>query len=119
MKLSAATREFEQEETAETFRPMTGLVSGPGTIDNDGMKAIPGRVRNGVVVLNGGVRLPEGAAVTVVPRKSPIIRVATRQRRVEFPLVRSKHSGTLHLTNQRIAEILEEEDVASLRESLG
>ena len=82
------------------------------------MKAIPGRVRNGVVVLKKGARLPEGAAVTVVPRQSPVIRVTKRQRRVVFPLVRSKHPGWLHLTNERIAEILQEEDIASFQESL-
>ena len=82
------------------------------------MKTIPGRVKNGVVVLENGTRLPEGAAVTVVPGKAPVIRVATRQRRVVFPLVRSKHPGTLDLTNERIAQILEQEDLASFQESL-
>jgi len=78
------------------------------------MKRIPGRVRNGVVVLKKGTRLAEGAAVTVVPRKSPVIRVATQQWGVVFPLVRSKHPATLRLTNKRVAEILEEKDVARL-----
>jgi len=59
--------------------PLIGLDSAGGRIDNDGMKTIPGRVRNGVVVLQGGTRLPEGAAVTVVPRQSPVIRVAKRR----------------------------------------
>jgi hypothetical protein len=81
------------------------------------MKTIPGRVRNGVVVLEKGTRLPEGAAVTVVPRKSSVTRVASPPRRVVFPLVRSKHPGTLRLNNQRLAEILEQEDIATLRES--
>lgn len=80
-------------------------------------KTISGRVKNGVVVLEKGARLPEGAAVTVVPGKAPVIRVAKRQRPVVFPLVRSKHPGTLHLTNERIAEILEQEDIARFRES--
>jgi hypothetical protein len=82
------------------------------------MKTILGRVRNGVVVLEPGARLPEGTEVTVVPRRSPVIRVATRQRRVVLPLVPSKHPGTLHLTNDDIARILQEEDVASYRQSL-
>jgi len=90
-----------------------GLDSAFGTIDNGGMKTIPGRVRNGVVVLKSGTRLPEGAAVTVMPGKVPIIRVATRQRRVVFPLVPSKKPGSLRLTGERIAEILLEQDVSS------
>jgi hypothetical protein len=93
------------------------LDSAMGRIDNGRMKNISGRVKNGVVVLDNGLRLPEGAAVTVVPRKSPSRVASTRPRRVVFPLVRSKHPGTLHLTNQRIAEILEQEDIATLRES--
>jgi hypothetical protein len=90
-----------------------GLDSGLQTIDNGGMKTIPGRVRNGVVVLKSGTRLPEGTAVTVVPRKSPIIRVATRQRRVVFPLIPSKKPGSIRLTGERIAQILLEQDVSS------
>ncbi len=70
---------------------------------------IPGRVQNGVVVLEGGPVLPEGAPVTVswdhAPRPTP--------QRVEFPLVHSEHPGTLNLTNERIAEILDEEDVST------
>jgi hypothetical protein len=77
------------------------------------MKTIPGRVKNGVVVLQGGTRLPEGAAVTVVPGKSPVIRVAKRQRRVVFPLVPSKKPGSIRLTGEQIAEILLEQDVSS------
>jgi len=34
---------------------------------------------------------------------------------VQFPLVHSKHPGTLHLTGQRIAEILDEEDASPRR----
>jgi hypothetical protein len=70
---------------------------------------LTGRIRNGVVVLDAPPPLPEGAAVTVSlpdppPRAGP---------RVQIPLVRTGEPGTLHLTNTRIAEIFEEEDVAS------
>jgi hypothetical protein len=82
-------------------------------MDNDGMKSIPGRVRKGVVVLEKGATLPEGAAVTVVPSKTPVIRVAPRQRRVAFPLVPSSKPGSIRLTGERIAEILLEQDVSS------
>ena len=74
---------------------------------------IPGRVHNGVVVLDGSVSLPEGAAVNVSYRTSPLIRVAKNQKRVEFPLVPSSKPGSVHLTNEMIAEILDEEDASS------
>ncbi len=76
---------------------------------------IPGKVVNGVVVLQGGQRLPEGALVTVSYEK-PLIRASTRKpKRVRFPLVRSKRPGSLNLTNDRIAELLQEEDIASFQ----
>jgi hypothetical protein len=70
---------------------------------------IPGRVHNGVVILEGGPALPEGTPVTV----SCGVRVWHRlgkKKRVKFPLVGSKHPGSVRLTGQRIAEILDEED---------
>lgn len=74
---------------------------------------IPGRIRNGVVVLDGSPLLPEGAAVTVTLRTKPEIRVAAKQRRVEFPLVPSSAPGSVHLTNAMIGELLDEEDASS------
>jgi len=79
---------------------------------------IPGRVQNGVVVLEGGSSLPEGKAVTVVPRPSVVLHVAKKRKRVVLPLVRSKRPGTVRLTVERIAEILEEEDLFSVRCSI-
>lgn len=78
---------------------------------------IPGRVRNGVVVLEGGATLPEGTTVKV----SCPVRVGRKpgkRKRVRLPLVDSEHPGTLPLTNRRSAEILEEEDLAGFRKSL-
>ena len=46
--------------------------------DNDGM-IIPGRVQNGVVVLEGPMTLPEGSAVYVSNQLTPNIRLAKRQ----------------------------------------
>ncbi len=71
---------------------------------------IPGRVHNGVVVLEGEVSLPEGAEVVVSCGRAPSAQPTTPGQRVEFPLVHSEHPGTLNLTNERIAEILDEED---------
>ena len=79
---------------------------------------IPGRVKNGVVVLEGGTTLPEGTSVTVLYPRVRIWRKPGKKKRVRFPLVRSKHPGTLDLTNQRIAEILEEEELSGLPEFL-
>jgi hypothetical protein len=70
---------------------------------------IPGKVMGGVVVLEGNVRLPEGAAVNVVPREEPL--GGKGKRRVVLPLVDSKHPGAIRLSAERIAEILEEDDL--------
>ena len=74
---------------------------------------IPGRIQNGVVVLDGSASLPEGAEVTVTLRTKPVIRVAKKQKRVEFPLVPSSAPGSIHLTNEMIADILDSEDASS------
>lgn len=74
-----------------------------------------GHVQNGVVVLDGNVSLPEGAAVTVTPRSGPVIRRSSIRKQVELPIVKSDQPGTLDLTNDRIAEILEAEDVEALK----
>jgi hypothetical protein len=66
-----------------------------------------------------GASLPEGTEVTVVVAAAPQITVAREQKRVELPLFDSDEPGTLDLTNERIAEIFEEEDIASYRSSLG
>jgi hypothetical protein len=76
---------------------------------------IHGRVHNGVVVLEGGPALPEGTKVTVYCTIASVSRKSPKKKRVEFPLVHSKHPGTLHLTGERIAEILDEEDASPRR----
>jgi hypothetical protein len=74
---------------------------------------ILGRIHNGVVVLEGNSALPEGASV-VVTYPAPVASATTTEtRRAPFPLVRSANPGSVHLTNERIAEILSEEDVSS------
>jgi hypothetical protein len=82
-------------------------------INNDGM-VIPGKVVGGVVLLEGNPNLPEGAAVTVsyedTSQKPPAIK-----KRVQVPLVRTGQPGSVNLTGERIAEVLDEEDVAPRR----
>jgi len=81
---------------------------------------ISGTVRDGVVVPQAGACLPEGAMVRVV-----IVSVDTEhtdiaaRRRVQLPLVKSKTPGTLNLTSERIAEVLDEEDVARYQRVAG
>ena len=72
---------------------------------------ISGRVQNGVVVLDGNASLPEGVAVMRV-RSPLVIRVAENQLKVEFPLIRSNAPGSVHLNNEVIGQILDEEDAA-------
>jgi hypothetical protein len=86
-------------------------------IDNGHME-IPGHVANGVVVLDGGATLPEGTAVTVLPAGLRIPRKPGNTKPVEFPLIHCNQPGTLDLNNERIADILEAEDVAHFQESL-
>jgi hypothetical protein len=81
------------------------------------MNAIPGRVHNGVVVLDRGPKLPEGTAVTVLATGLRIWRKPGKKKRVRFPLIRSKRPGTLDLNNDRIAELLQAEDMANFQES--
>lgn len=71
---------------------------------------ILGRVHNGVVVLDGELPLPEGTVVTVSCKVAPVTR-PIEKKRIEFPLVRSKHPGSVQLTAERVAEFLEAEDV--------
>jgi hypothetical protein len=85
---------------------------------DNGHMEIPGHVANGVVVLDGGATLPEGTAVTVSATGLRIWRKHGKKRPVRFPLIRCQHPGTLDLNNDRIAEILEAEDVSHFHEFL-
>lgn len=76
---------------------------------------ISGTVQNGVVVLDGSVTLPEGTNVVVIYPSKPVIHVAKHQKRVEFPLFPSSEPGTLDLTNERIADVFDEEDAEALK----
>jgi hypothetical protein len=77
---------------------------------------LKGIVRNGVIVLTGGVSLPEGTAVRVSTDVAQITPPpVTDQNRVTFPLVHSSEPGTIHLTNERIGEIFDEEEAAAAR----
>jgi hypothetical protein len=74
---------------------------------------IQGRVQNGVVVLDSGVILPEGTVVTVFFADPPMLEPPPPRRRVSLPLVRSGRPGSLRLTGERVAELLEDDDFSA------
>lgn len=76
---------------------------------------LQGVVRNGVIVLSGGQTLPEGTPVTISCDPEPDPRPRSEKEHVQLPLIRAGEPGSLPLTNERIAEILDDEDVASAR----
>jgi len=79
------------------------------------METLHGRVQNGVVVFEGGSDLPEGLAVTISFQAPADSQQVSKKKRVQLPLVRTGEPGSLHLTNERIAESFDEEDIASSR----
>ena len=76
---------------------------------------IPGRVSNGVVVLEGGQFLPEGAQVIVTLKHVESTEAPRAEEQVRFPIVRSQHPGSVKLTGQMVAEYLEDEDLSTGR----
>gem|GEM_PF-642393 len=104
-----------RERKVQQFQSQGNLDCSVSGRNNFGME-ISGKIQNGVVVLDDPLALPEGTAVTVTIRSMPVIRVSQNQKRVEFPLIHSASPGSVHLTNERIHEILEEEDIAALKD---
>ncbi len=73
---------------------------------------IPGTIRDGKVVIEEQFALPEGTHVFVVMADAAgIAKSAT----VEFPLKKASMPGSLKLSNQRIAELLDDEDLSAGR----
>jgi len=73
---------------------------------------IPGRVRNGVIVLEGGPALPEGAAVDVSYFGPAEPEFGDKKPRIQVPLVHSTRPGSVNLTGEQIARIMDDEDAA-------
>jgi hypothetical protein len=84
--------------------------------DNLGMQ-IPGHVQNGVVVLDGGATLAEGTRVVVSQLSRADQEPQPENKTVELPIVSSGEPGSIHLTNERIREILDEEDLETITQS--
>jgi hypothetical protein len=75
---------------------------------------IPGHVHNGVIILEGGVSLPEGTPVVVSCGALPEAEsTAGSRRRIQLPLVRSDHPGSRKMTGDRVAEFLEAKDASA------
>jgi len=72
-----------------------------------------GRVQNGVVILDDSSALPDGAVVVISCSEPPPKKKSGK--RVKLPLVPSDNPGSLQLTNEMIAEIMDEEDAAPRR----
>jgi hypothetical protein len=78
-----------------------------------------GHIQNGVVVLDEGVRLPEGTRVSVSVlsigrgKSTPGIRSAAVQRPVALPIFDYDGPPDIGLTNERIAEILDRDDASA------
>lgn len=71
-----------------------------------------GVVQNGVVVFPPGVSLPERTVVVVRYDAQEQAAVEPRPRkRIQFPLVPSKNPGSVHLTNDSIAEFLNDTEI--------
>jgi len=67
---------------------------------------IDGLVQNGVVILTGGVALPEGMRVTVSCPLPASKETAKPKRRIKLPLVPSARPGSFSMTAERVAELL-------------
>jgi hypothetical protein len=78
---------------------------------------LPGHVENGVVILDGGAFLPEGARVVVseLPRSGE--RHKTAKGSAELPLVTGGKPGSIQLTGEQIHDIIDEDDIAAMRRS--
>ncbi len=74
-----------------------------------------GRIQNGAVILDAPLALPDGTRVCVTVRSSAEVHVAKDPVRLQFPLVHSAAPGSVGLTAERIGEILDEEDLETLR----
>lgn len=69
-----------------------------------------GVVHNGVIVIDGGIRLPEGTRI-VVSIEPEMGGQNSNSYHVQFPLVHSETPGQLQLTNETISQFLDEDEI--------
>jgi hypothetical protein len=84
----------------------SGRLASEHAAGDNSLMTLTGHVQNGVIVLHGGVTLPEGTPVTVTAPAPP----PGGGQRIQVPLVHTSAPGTLHLTNAQIGELLDDED---------
>jgi hypothetical protein len=102
-------------DSCSGLNPARITLDSPGKPTENGGMEIRGRIHNGVVVLEGELSLPEGTMATVSYPVAPSTQPPEVRRRVQLPLVRSDHPGSLRLTAERVAELLEDDDVCAGR----
>jgi len=85
------------------------------TLSEKGDMVLQGRVEKGAVVFPERLSLPDGTEVTViVPTYAGLPERATdHEHRVKLPLIASAHPGSRGLTGDRVAELLDEDDLSS------
>lgn len=70
-----------------------------------------GVVHNGVIVIEGGVALPDGTRVTISTQIKNA-RDDSPKTTVDFPLVHSATPGKLQLTNEFLSECLDADEIS-------
>lgn len=76
---------------------------------------ILGRVHNGMIVFDSAPSLPEGAAVRVVYPAAKVESPPIKRHRIRLPIVHCDKPGTIELTGEQVAEILDAEDATPRR----
>lgn len=72
---------------------------------------IRGRIKNGRVELDGSPSIPEGTKVVVYVNDQPT-KVDDESTPLPFPIVSAERPGSVNLTSDLIAEMLEDDDVS-------
>jgi hypothetical protein len=89
-----------------------GALANPAWAAHNYSMTVTGHIQNGVVVLDGGTTFPDGTPVFVFPLSPQPVLLMTPG---ELPVVLGGVPGSVHLTNERINEIFEEEDIAAMK----
>ncbi len=105
---------FYSKTYADMLRPVLregSYLDFGGKKHNNASMRNHGIVHNGTIVIDGGIPLPEGTRV-VVSIEAESAEPEPSEYRVQFPLVYSATPGKLHLTNEEIAEYLDDDEIS-------
>jgi hypothetical protein len=77
---------------------------------------LTGHIENGTIIIDTGSMPPDGSRIEihVLEAHPPQLNKSAKQR-IQFPLINSRDPGTIHLTNEQIARIFDEEDLLAGR----